>query len=106
MIQGSESHEPDPVLGATCVRMAAERGDDFEAQFELGGLYFRGVGVAEDHVLAHMWYSLAVLQGSGPADRVGLARTIRDAIATLLSESELAESRRMTQEWLEGARER
>lgn len=42
---------------------AAEQGDD-EAQRELGGCYFNGIGVEQSYERAVEWFSLAASQGN------------------------------------------
>ena len=51
--------DPDPI---TEIRRQAEQGD-VDAQFNLGGRYFRGVGVPEDDTEAARWLRLAAEQG-------------------------------------------
>jgi TPR repeat protein len=43
-------------------RQLAEQGDA-RAQFSLAMLYWEGHGVSQDHIRAHMWWSIAVLHG-------------------------------------------
>ena len=43
-------------------KILAERGDA-DAQYDLGLMYDKGRGVAEDAVLAYMWLNLAVSKG-------------------------------------------
>ena len=38
-----------------------------EAQYYLGGMYYKGQGVPKDYVMAYMWYFLAETQGSEEA---------------------------------------
>ena len=51
--------DPDPI---TEIRRQAEQGD-VDVQFNLGGRYFRGVGVPEDDTEAARWLRLAAEQG-------------------------------------------
>ena len=51
--------DPDPI---TEIRRQAEEGD-VDAQFNIGGRYFRGVGVPEDDTEAVRWLRLAAEQG-------------------------------------------
>jgi TPR repeat protein len=48
---------------AKACRVRAE-GGDAKAQYELGGVYYRGKGVAQDYVEALRWYRKAADQGS------------------------------------------
>jgi hypothetical protein len=56
------------------VRPLAEQGDA-NAQYNLGVIYDNGLGVPQDKVRAHMWFSLSAAQG-----RDGAA-AFRDLIA-------------------------
>jgi TPR repeat protein len=67
------------------------------AQYNLGMAYMRGRGVQEDRVQAYMWLSLAAASGTGEAKE---RRTkSRDAVAAELSGDQLAEAKRLVQEW-------
>ena len=66
------------------------------AQWFMGTLYYRGVGVQRDWMLSHYWVSLAALQGWGNAVE------LRNAIAERMDPADLAESRHRVQEWLAG----
>ena len=48
------------------LRQRAEEGDA-DAQYELGFVYARGLGVPQDYAQAATWYRLAVDQGHAPA---------------------------------------
>ncbi len=63
------------------------------AQDNLASMYFLGEGVPQDYVLAHMWANLAASQGG--EDAVGK----RDAIATFMTPSQIAEAQRLAREW-------
>ncbi len=84
----------NPVRGAGCIQDAAEGGHP-QAQALLGALYHDGTGVLQDLVLAYKWLSLGALYG------VDHAAQLRDQIAEQLTAAEVAESRRLAQEWLE-----
>ena len=72
-------------------RAAAEGG--VQAKFELGVLYLTGQGVAQDDVLAHMWFNLAAGQGDNAA------RKNRDAVAARMTPGQIAEAETLAGEW-------
>ena len=96
LVHGWHGIEKDPIEGALCIRDAAQRGH-VDAQAKLGTLYGVGVGVPQDWMLAHMWLSLAIVHGYGDDE----VRALRDRTADeKLTRAEVAESRRLVQEWL------
>jgi TPR repeat protein len=85
-------------------RAAAENGDA-DAQFTLGLMYSHGQGVEQDYVQAHLWFSLAAWRyanSEGRAwaieDTYWAARNRNWALAKL-SPAQIAEARRLVQEW-------
>ena len=73
-------------------RLAAEQGRA-DAQSNLGVMYADGDGVAQDYVLAYMWFSLAAAQDHREAiDN-------RDSIASLMSPTQIAEAQKRAREW-------
>lgn len=83
---------------------AAQSGDP-DAQYNLGLMYANGTGVAQDHLLAHVWFSLAAngyARGGGQSWAIKdprLAARNRDWAAAKLSSEEIAEARRQIQTW-------
>ena len=75
-------------------RRAAEQGE-VAAQSNLGGMYGAGDGVAQDYILAHMWYNLA---GAGGHEH---AAKLRDAVAALMTPAQIADAQRVAREWVE-----
>ena len=68
-----------------------------EAQYFLGLMYDKGQGVAQDFVVAHAWLNLAVAHAEPrQRDRWVL---IRDAVASKMSEAQLADARRLAYTW-------
>ena len=67
---------------------AAAQGDA-GAQFNLGVLYDLGHGVPRDNVRAYMWFSLAGANGHKQAAE------FRDALATKMTPSQVAEAQRL-----------
>jgi uncharacterized protein len=67
------------------------------AQYFFGLMYDKGQGVAQDFVLAQAWLNLAVAHAEPRLrDRWAL---IRDAVASKMTEAQLAEARRLAYEW-------
>ena len=79
-------------------RMAAERGQP-KAWYYLGVMYHDGLGFSRDLVQAHKWFDLA-------SSRSDEAAAARDAVAALLTPSQLLEARRLANEWRGGSGER
>jgi uncharacterized protein len=78
---------------------AADQGDA-EAQLHLGNLYSLGVGVSQDYVQAHKWYSLIV---SGSASTVVLRRIAENSceeLASKMTPTQIAEAGRLAREWV------
>ena len=83
-------------VAAYWLHLASEAGLP-EAQYFLGLMYDKGQGVAQDFVLAHAWLNLAVAH-AGPSLRSRWV-LIRDAVASKMTEAQLAEARRLAYEW-------
>ena len=71
---------------------AAEQGDG-DAQGYLGILYAQGSGVAQNLVLAYMWFNLAAIRGNESAI---MARQIA---ADQMTPMQIAEAEKLTREW-------
>ena len=74
------------------VRPLAEQGDA-NAQYNLGVFYDNGLGVPQDKVRAHMWFSLSAAQG-----RDGAA-AFRDLIARRMTPAQIAEAQKLMRDW-------
>ena len=68
-----------------------------EAQYFLGLMYDKGQGVAQDFVVAHAWLNLAVAHAE-PRLRSRWV-LIRNAVASKMTEAQLAEARRLAYTW-------
>ncbi len=67
------------------------------AQYFFGLMYDKGQGVTQDFVLAQAWLNLAVAHAEPRLrDRWAL---IRNAVASKMTEAQLAEARRVAYEW-------
>jgi TPR repeat protein len=67
----------------------AARQNNPEAQYMLGRVYWEGRGVPQDRVQAHMWFNLAAAQGHGHAS------SMRQVVATEMSQNQLVEAQRL-----------
>ena len=76
-------------------RRAADQGNP-RAQFNLGALCAEGRGVAQEDVIAHVWFDLAASQAS---DVKNDAIAARDLLSQRLTESQRAEAGRRASEW-------
>jgi hypothetical protein len=56
-------------------------------------MYANGDGATKDNVHAFMWYNLAAAQGF-----IG-AKTNRDLIGKIMTHAQIAEARKLSQEW-------
>ena len=65
-----------------------------DAQYNLGAMYYNGRGVEKDYVRAYMWKSLAA-QGTVTTVPQRRARTGRDAIGAVMSQTQLTQAREM-----------
>ncbi len=86
----------DYVIAAEWYMRGAEQGDP-PAQYLLGLMYDKGRGVQQDAVLAHKWLILAAARASR-RDRDIYIR-LRDAVATKMSETQIAWAQRLASEW-------
>lgn len=86
----------DYIIAADWYIRGAEQGDA-SAQYLLGLMYDKGRGVPQDAVLAHKWLILASAS-AGRRDRDVYIR-LRDAVATKMSEGQIALAQRLASEW-------
>ncbi len=75
-------------------RLAAEQGVA-RAQFNLGNMFSKGLGVPQDFVHAHMWFDLAAEQDFDDA------RENREIVAKHMTPDQIAEAQRLAREWME-----
>ncbi len=79
------------------LRPLAEQ-SDASAQYTLGIMYAYGEGVAQDYVLAHMWFNLATAHL--PPDVIQkAAATQRYKIEGNMMPEQIAEAQRLASEW-------
>jgi len=70
----------------------ADKGNG-SAQFSLGFIYGKGLGVPQDYVRAHMWFDLAAAQGTKGAAEW------RERIAAHMTPAQIAEAQKLAREW-------
>ena len=81
------------------IKPLAEQGQP-EAQYNLGGMYFRGRGVPRDFVLAHMWFNLSVSRVPASERETRKAtEIIIDLVASKMTPEQIAEAQRLAREW-------
>lgn len=71
---------------------ALVRQSDANSQYKLGEKYFKGDGVLQDYVYAHMWLNIAASQGNEKAIK------LRDTVTTLMTPSQIAEAQKLARE--------
>lgn len=80
-------------------RLAADQ-DEAGAQGNLGRMYESGQGVPQDCVQAHMWFSVAAAgYPESLTEEREKAKKDRDAVAAKLTRRQIAEARKLAQEW-------
>ena len=77
-------------------RKAAERGD-VTAQYNLGLMYYKGEGILQDFVSAHMCLNIASL-ASEKKDRNKAIRS-RNSLTSKMTPAQIAKAQRMALEW-------
>ncbi len=78
-------------------RPLAEKGKA-NAQFRLGFMYEKGLGVPQDYAQAHMWFDLAASKFSAGEDR-DKAVKYRDRVAKMLTPAQISEAEKLAREW-------
>jgi len=63
------------------------------AQYNLGSMYAKGYGVAEDYVEAYKWSNLAAALGNKRAAE------LKKVIATLMTRAQIAEAQKLSTKW-------
>ncbi len=91
---------PNDAEAVKWFRRAADQGDA-EAQNNLGVMYANGKGVPQDYVQALMWFSLGALQSPGSDQSKARSDAVknRDRAASQMTPEQIAEARKLAQEW-------
>jgi uncharacterized protein len=103
---GASTHEgrQNAVEAVAWYRRAADQGHP-DSQASLATAYAEGVGVPQDLVEAHKWYSLAAANIPAPRGRQNFEKLRaerikqRDALGRRMSRAQIAEARRLAGEW-------
>ena len=91
--------QQDYAQAAAWFGRAADR-DMADAQFNLGLLYANGQGVPQNYVEAHKWLNLAATRYADSAkEKRDNAERNLEVVAARMTPAELAEARRLAQEW-------
>lgn len=93
MIHKNSDAKQDDLHSVDWYRKAAEQGD-LLAQISLGLKYYKGEGVTQDYVMAHMWSNIAGANGKTNAGK------LRDAIAEKMTPSQIEEAQKLAREWM------
>ncbi len=78
-------------------RKVAEQGFA-RAQHNLGVMYFKGRGIAQDYVQAHMWFNLAASRHP-PGEMRDKAVKERDLLAKRMTTAQISEAQKLAREW-------
>ncbi len=83
------------------LKKAADKGDA-EAQYYLGYMYGRGLGITQDWVQAHMWFSLV---GTASRKKIAaqdkeLAEQNRKLAETNMTPKQIEEAQALASDWL------
>src|SRR5215813_1146065 len=89
-LDAAERHDYATAIGLW--RPLADQGE-VDAQLNLGVMYENGWGVTQNHLRAHVWFSLAAARGDRDA------ATNRDIAAAKLTPAQIAEAQRLFREW-------
>src|SRR5208282_5897662 len=87
----------DNALAAAWLRKAAAQGA-VAAQYQLGSMYQAGEGVAQDYAEAYFWFNLADAAEKEPVRQEEIVAQ-RDAAASNLPETVLAQTRERVRRW-------
>ncbi len=87
----------DDAVAASWFRKAAEQGHA-EAPYNLGFMYAKGRGVAQDYVQVHMWFNIAASR-LPPGKNRDTAVEGRDTVAKEMTPADISQARRLAKAW-------
>lgn len=93
---GRSGLKQDYAMAASWYRKSAEQGNVW-AQASLGILYHSGKGLPHDDVQSEMWFIISA--DRAPTDDRDTIVEMRDSVAAHLTAPQMAEARRLAQEW-------
>jgi TPR repeat protein len=71
-----------------------------EAQYNLALMYYKGQGVPQDFMLAHMWFNLAASRFPASENKKrNDAVKYRDVVASMMTPAQFAEAQQLAREW-------
>ena len=79
-------------MGVEWIRKAAEHPNDANGKASLGEMYRDGRGVSRDITKAHMWASLALLNGESRA------AALRDEVVTKMTPQQITEAQQLAKQ--------
>ena len=89
----------DYVMALRLFRTRAEQGDA-AAQNNLGNMYRRGEGVAQDSVQAYMWFTLAATRfPASETEKHENAIRDREEVAAKMTAEQISEAQQLAREW-------
>src|SRR3984885_15894469 len=94
---GRSGLKKDYAEAASWYRKSADQGNVY-AQASLGILYHSGKGLPHDDVQAEMWFTISA--DHAPANDRDTIVEMRDSVAAHLTAQQLAEARRLAQQWV------
>ncbi len=69
-----------------------------DAQYNLGVMYKKGLGVPQDEAQAHMWLNLAASRFAPGEDRDRAVKS-RDFVAERMTPAQISDAEKLTREW-------
>ncbi len=81
-------------------RPLAEKGNA-KSQFMIGLIYlyhYKGQGVPQDYVQAHMWFNLAASKFP-PGEARDSSANARDGVAKIMTPAQISEAQKLAREW-------
>jgi TPR repeat protein len=95
-LNGDDLCQREDLAAALCKwRKLAEQGVA-EAQYNLGNMYYNGLGVSLHLVRAYMWLSLAITHGAGAK-----ATANRELFAEQMTPAQIFEAEQLARAWLD-----
>ena len=71
-----------------------------DAQLALGGIYFRGICIPQNYILAYMWVSISIVMlEEGPVKHAAI--TARDLTAAKMYPADIGQAQKLAKEWFD-----
>jgi len=91
MYANGDGVTPDYKEAVKWYRKSAEQGNAY-SQFGLGAMYYKGQGVIQDNVYAHMWVNIAASTGDAKAAKR------RDFVAKRMTAADISKAQELARE--------